>query len=94
VNRRLKKDPGLDLLTGVAAATQATKCKRLAGTASGDPFTETELDWFARNSYNVALKYYGEWSPELVVLLLSSCLTVRRGPLWKRPTRTLILGSS
>lgn len=39
-------------------------------------FNATDIDWFVRNSYNTALKYYGGWPPEDVLELLQACLLV------------------
>ena len=36
-----------------------------------------ELDWFSRNSYNIALKNCAEWSPTQTLRLLQACLEVK-----------------
>lgn len=37
-------------------------------------FTEKELEWFSRNSYNIALKYCGSMHPANLLCLLDDCI--------------------
>lgn len=39
-------------------------------------FSMAELDWFSRNSYNLALKYCTVWEPSQTLGLLQTCLKV------------------
>lgn len=76
------------------AATQVTQRQKQVknATVTADPFTDIELDWFIRNTYNTVLKFYGGWSSENVMLLLDACLAVREmhlsdGSSWTTDTR-------
>ncbi|KAF6237883.1 hypothetical protein HO173_004084 [Letharia columbiana] len=53
------------------AAAQARTSRR---SAANDLFSLAELDWFSRNTYNLALKYCTSWSPEQTLRLVQSCL--------------------
>ena len=37
-------------------------------------FTVAELEWFSRNSYNLALKACADWNPQQTLRLASACL--------------------
>lgn len=53
------------------AAAQAKMGRRDPANQS---FDLPELDWFSRNTYNLALKVCSEWSPPQTVRLVQSCL--------------------
>ncbi|KAI9651758.1 MAG: hypothetical protein M1831_007602 [Alyxoria varia] len=40
---------------------------------NGEQFTALEADWFARNSYNLALKHFESWDWETITTLLGAC---------------------
>ncbi len=61
-----------------AAALQASKGMRDQKGHSTDLFNDMELEWFIKNSYNSALKYYGESSPQCIIRLLEACISVNR----------------
>jgi tetratricopeptide (TPR) repeat protein len=73
------EDPG----SAVDSAVDAV-CKLFDGAAAQakmgrrDPanhrFDLPELDWFSRNTYNLALKVCGEWNPPQTIRLVQSCL--------------------
>lgn len=44
--------------------------------AAANPFNTGELEWFARNAYNLALKNSTEWDLRHVVRMLNSCVNV------------------
>ncbi|KAL0258929.1 sporulation-specific protein 22 [Diplodia seriata] len=58
------------------AAVQATKDRtpRPDMEQSEPIFTEKELEWFSRNSYNLALKHCGSAHPEHLLCLLDKCI--------------------
>ncbi|KAF2090252.1 SPO22-domain-containing protein [Saccharata proteae CBS 121410] len=56
------------------AAAQAKNTKRRSVPQAGQEFTVTELEWFSRNSYNIALKYCDTMEPELLMRLLNACI--------------------
>ncbi|KAL1647429.1 sporulation-specific protein 22 [Diplodia intermedia] len=58
------------------AAVQATKDRtpRPDKEQSEPIFTEKELEWFSRNSYNLALKHCGSAHPEHLLCLLDKCI--------------------
>lgn len=60
------------------AAVQARTSKR---SAANNLFSLTELDWFSRNTYNLALKFCTIWTPEQTLRLVQSCLKVSRAVL-------------
>lgn len=37
-------------------------------------FDVTELDWFSKNAYNLALKHAADWEPREVLRMLQSCI--------------------
>ncbi|MCJ1227176.1 hypothetical protein MMC12_003831 [Toensbergia leucococca] len=61
------------VLFEAAAAAQAKTATR--GTTS-HLFSQAELDWFSRNSYNLALRFCTSWSPSQTLRLLQACLKV------------------
>lgn len=38
--------------------------------------TVMELEWFSRNSYNLALQHCATWEPQHVLRLLNACIKV------------------
>ena len=50
---------------------------RFKGRSSDSPFSILELEWFSRNSYNLALQSCTAWDPQLIMRLLNSCIKVR-----------------
>lgn len=55
------------------AAIQA----KLSGRATGARlFSLPELNWFSRNSYNLALKVCTKWDPSQTLTLIQACLKV------------------
>jgi hypothetical protein len=47
---------------------------QVAATSGGKIFDTTELDWFSKNAYNLALKFSAEWGPLSILRLLQSCI--------------------
>jgi hypothetical protein len=43
-------------------------------TSEGKMFDSTELNWFSKNAYNLALKFSAEWDPLNILRLLQSCI--------------------
>lgn len=60
------------LLTPVAAA----KAKMLRKSKDSPLFSTLELDWFSRNSYNLALKSSATWDPRQTLRLLQASTKV------------------
>ncbi|KAF2096421.1 SPO22-domain-containing protein [Rhizodiscina lignyota] len=56
-----------------AAATQARKKGSVKNGDAKDAFDTTELEWFSRCSYNLALKWCTDISPHHLIRLLSAC---------------------
>ncbi|KAG8627159.1 hypothetical protein KVT40_004642 [Elsinoe batatas] len=56
----------------MAAVTHFNKTE--AETATGES-TDLELEWFAKSSYNIALKHFDDLEPDLVLQLLDSCVS-------------------
>lgn len=56
-----------------AAATQAQK-SRAPVTIAETLFTVSELDWFSKNAYNLALKFSTTWEPHQVLRMLQVCI--------------------
>ena len=52
---------------------QVKRCRR-DGTETA--FTVTELDWFSRNSYNLALKHCTSWDPAFTRRMIDSCISL------------------
>lgn len=59
-------------LTG-KAAVQAKLLSRATGARL---FSLPELNWFSRNSYNLALKVCTKWDPSQTLSLIQACLKV------------------
>ena len=61
----------------VVVTPKAAAQVRLARRGSKEKlFSMAELDWFSRNSYNLALKYCTVWEPSQTLGLLQTCLKV------------------
>ncbi|KAL8919345.1 MAG: hypothetical protein Q9208_006844 [Pyrenodesmia sp. 3 TL-2023] len=58
---------------GAAAAAQAWQ----QDTSTADAFSPAELDWFSRNSFNLALKMCTTWKAEATLRIVQACSTVR-----------------
>jgi hypothetical protein len=54
-------------------------------------FTQQDLEWFARSTYNLSLQYCSEISPEILVKLLGVCIEVG---LWKATLVLTLMPSS
>ncbi|KAK2802668.1 hypothetical protein FQN50_007276 [Emmonsiellopsis sp. PD_5] len=52
------------------ASTQATKSHRY----SSSPFSVSELDWFSKNSYNLAVQHCTNWDHGPILSLLDTCI--------------------
>lgn len=39
------------------------------------PWSIDELDWFSKNSYNMAIKHLASWHPQQILRMLLSCIT-------------------
>ena len=57
------------LFEGAAMRAEASKRD-----AADNLFSSSELDWFSRNSYNMALKICTSWSPQQTIRLTRACL--------------------
>ncbi|KAL8827013.1 MAG: hypothetical protein Q9191_003442 [Dirinaria sp. TL-2023a] len=55
------------------AAKQAKTSRR---DSKDELFSLAELDWFSRNSYNLALRVCSDWNPQETLRLVSACLKV------------------
>lgn len=55
------------------AAVQAKLSSRATG---AQLFSLPELNWFSRNSYNLALKVCTKWDPSQTLSLIQACLKV------------------
>ncbi|KAF2143242.1 uncharacterized protein K452DRAFT_167927 [Aplosporella prunicola CBS 121167] len=58
------------------AARQAKLQKRRTKEQSAPLFSEKELDWFSRNSYNISLKYCATLHPSHLLQLLEACIAL------------------
>ncbi|KAL8757342.1 MAG: hypothetical protein Q9184_004228 [Pyrenodesmia sp. 2 TL-2023] len=65
---------------GAVAAAQA--CQQ--DTSTTDAFSPAELDWFSRNSFNLALKMCTTWKAEATLRIVQACSTVRDQSRWER----------
>lgn len=63
-------------VTFEGALTQAKASRRRPTSPEQQLFTEQELEWFSKNSYNMALKYCAEIPPQNLVRLLVVCAEV------------------
>lgn len=61
-------------LDSLFEAVAQTKRSRLD--PAHDQFSLAELDWFSRNSYNLALKVCAVWAPEHSLRLVQACIKV------------------
>ena len=52
---------------------QVKRCRR---DGAGTAFTVAELDWFSRNSYNLALKHCTSWDPVFSRRMIDSCISL------------------
>ncbi|KAH0557132.1 hypothetical protein GP486_005082 [Trichoglossum hirsutum] len=59
---------------GDLAAAQAKASRRTQTAQSPQPFTIKELDWFSRNSYNIALRSCTDWDPRQSLRILQACI--------------------
>ncbi|KAL8812532.1 MAG: hypothetical protein Q9200_000967 [Gallowayella weberi] len=57
---------------GAAAAAKTSR----RGSSKDDTFPSKELDWFSRNSYNVALKMCTSWPPKATLRIVRACSNV------------------
>lgn len=55
------------------AATQVQKSKRQSSTSAQD-FNRIEIEWFSRNSYNLALEFCSTAHPQFLTRLSTSCI--------------------
>ena len=58
------------------------QARNLRRSAANDLFSLAELDWFSKNTYNMALRFCTSWSPEATLRLVQSCLKVGQACLW------------
>jgi hypothetical protein len=58
------------------ACKQAKDSRRKPTPNDQQPFTVEDLEWFAKNAYNLSLQYCSEFSPENLVRLLNVCIEV------------------
>ncbi|KAL3427171.1 hypothetical protein PVAG01_00680 [Phlyctema vagabunda] len=56
------------------AATNALRKRPLQGSNIENVWTIEELDWFSKNSYNIATKHISNWNPKYSVRLLACCV--------------------
>ncbi|KAI9844559.1 MAG: hypothetical protein M1837_005518 [Sclerophora amabilis] len=56
------------------ASMHAKRCRKEQAGQSHQHFTVEELNWFSRNSYNLALKWCTEWDPDKTLSLLRSSI--------------------
>lgn len=61
----------------LAAAAAKRSCRDFG---KDDLFPSAELDWFSRNSYNVALKVCTVWEADTTLRLVQACLDVSTNP--------------
>lgn len=71
-------EPAMEELCKVfeGAAAQATKARRRHHEHEETDllFTDKEIEWFSRNSYNISLKYCGPAHPSYLLRLLNICI--------------------
>ncbi|KAF2447271.1 SPO22-domain-containing protein [Karstenula rhodostoma CBS 690.94] len=56
------------------ASTHAKASRRRPSNPSREQFNNGEIEWFSKNSYNLAIKYCAEVPPANLVRLLSACI--------------------
>lgn len=54
----------------------AAKAKSSCQSSEDQHFPLVELDWFSRNSYNLALRVCSKWDPNQTLKLVQACLKV------------------
>lgn len=62
------------VLTGCFKAS--SMAKKLQREQHTEIFTVAELNWFSRNSYNLAVKVYARWKPQPTLRILRCCIQV------------------
>ena len=72
-----ERSPSVEVLENICqlfegAATQARRARQDTDTSL---FTTNELDWFSRNSYNIALKNCIIWDHRYIIRMIASCTT-------------------
>ncbi len=72
---------------GLAAAA-AKRSRR--DSSKDDVFPSAELDWFSRNSYNVALKMCTVWKAGATLRIVQVCSIVSQPNLKRRPKLTFL----
>ena len=93
--RDIRKRYGILIFTnrsGLSRATAAAEAKlsRLEQQHQDEqPFTINELNWFSRNSYNLALKFCTEWEPGQLLRIVQACIQVWQEMILWRPPLTL-----
>lgn len=55
----------------------AVQARRAKADPSNDMFSLEELDWFSRNTYNLALRILNTWQPEQTIRLVRGCIKVK-----------------
>lgn len=55
-------------------ASAALKKSRAHGKVADEPWSLDELDWFSKNSYNIAIKHLSTWHPRQSVRMLICCI--------------------
>ena len=70
------------------AAVQAKVARR---DSKDSLFSLSELDWFSRNSYNLALQFCMTWTPPQTLRLVQACLKVLRRHIYNHGN--LLIGS-
>jgi hypothetical protein len=58
------------------ACKQVEDSRRRPKAPNQQPFTQQDLEWFAKSAYNLSLQYCSEISPEILVRLLRVCIEV------------------
>lgn len=61
------------LLTSIPAAAHAEKANNPLGSVQ-KTFEITDLDWFSKNAYNIALKHASDLEPRKVLRIIQSCI--------------------
>lgn len=67
----LSVTPSSDAVDAVCASFRGAAVTMIQQPKS---FDDRELDWLVANSYNLALKYYSEWSLSAILDLLEACI--------------------
>ncbi|KAH7122269.1 meiosis protein SPO22/ZIP4 like-domain-containing protein [Dendryphion nanum] len=55
------------------ASTRAKTLRKRSITPHEQPFTPSDLEWFSKNAYNLALKFCAEMRPDHLVVMLNAC---------------------